>query len=568
MLNVSGQLSIVRKAPVSSNKFRADNYEDVIIQILSCPPICSLQLSFFKGQHTLHKPAQNGRRRETIFLGGVSMSEEVVLKDELVRKMARTGGNILGTRHRRKGGPDNDPRATQVVVLDQDGNVLSRIELETEDDELDFIRGRFPVAKKKIEETDNPSVYPFRHVSWKKLKKGADISDVNPLHIMKQGKEVLVATHVPVLYEGLMKGDTVAGILGGSGDRWNAACFRQGKKISAKVFRVPSFILSKNREIDDNDEDGYNTGKLFLSHPELFYEVNIYDREVIAVRELLDLRMRAMKNRIAIGQQIQQSLVGSIFTSEEDLYPEGTIEDACLQEIASDKIYEAIEEEEARRVKKLIQSVEGTKDLWERIFEPVEGWGPMQAAKIIATVGDIRRFATDASFRSYCELRPKTKDEKGNFVHPRLQFPRKRRGSVSKVSPIRQAIFLLVDQANRRPTSLWGRKLLENKAKLRERHPEPVMMPSADPKTGKDKIDSKTGKPVLVKCYTDGHIHKMGIWKTAEQICNHIYHEWWKIAREREARIKDGKILDMPELKDTKSEDLESDNDTKDEMTA
>ena len=328
---------------------------------------------------------------------------------------------------------------------------------------------------------------------------------------------------------------------------------------------MPSFLLSKNREIEDNDEDGYNTGKLFLAKPDLFYEVNIWDREVIAVRELLDLRMRAMKNRIAIGQQILQGLIGKIFTDEDDLYPEGTIEDAYLAEIASDTIYLGAEAEEARREKNLVKQVEHL-ELWARIFEPAVGWGPMQAAKIIATVGDIRRFATAANFRSYCELRPKTKDDKGNPVHPRLQFPRKRRGSVSKVSAIRQAIFLLVDQANRRPASFWGKKLLENKAVLRARHPEPVMMPSADPKTGKDKIDSKTGEPVLVKCYTDGHIHKMGIWKTAEQICNHIYDEWWKIAREREARIKEGKILDMPEPKSEKTDDSESD--AKDELRA
>lgn len=492
------------------------------------------------------------------------MSESIIRPSELVRTMARTGGNILGTRHRRKGGRDDDPRATQIVVMDHAGNVLSRIELETEDDELDFVRGRLPVAHRKIKISDNPSIYPSRHVQWKKLKKGDDVSDYPENHIRKIGKDTFVATHIPMLYEGLMKGDTVAGILGGSGDRWNAACFRQGKKIGAKVFRVPSFILSKNREINDYEEDGYNTGKLFLSRPDLFYEVSVFDREVISVRELLDLRIRAMKTRIAIGQQIQQSLIGKIFTSEEDLYPEGTIEDACLQEIASDRIYEEVEKEEERRVKKLIQSVKGTRDLWERIFEPVEGWGPMQAAKIIATVGDIRRFATAANFRSYCELRPKTKDDKGNPIHPRLQFPRKRRGSVSKVSPIRQAIFLLVDQANRRPDSFWGKKLLENKAKLRERHPQPVMMPSADPKTGKDKIDPRTGEPVLVKCYTDGHIHKMAIWKTAEQICNHIYEEWWEIAREREARIKKGQILEaLAAFGDEKPEHLDTENNTK-----
>lgn len=462
---------------------------------------------------------------------------------EAVRKMARSGGNILGTRHRRKGGPEHEPRVTQVVIMDRDGNVLSRVDLKTEDDELDFVRGRFPVKHQAIKKTDDPLDHPIRHLKWRKIKKDEDTSEIPENHLLKIERQTFVITHIPVLFDGLMPGDTVIGMLGGTGDRWNAACFRQGKKIGAKVFRVASFILAKNREIEDNDEDGYNLAKLFLAKPDLFYEVNIFDREVIAVRELLDLRTRAMKNRIAIGQQIEQGLIGKIFTDEEDLYPEGTIEEFCLNKIASDKIYQDAEAEEKRREKDLIRQV-GRLEIWEKIFKPMVGWGPMQAAKIIATIGDIRRFPSDKQFRSYCELRPKTKDEKGDPTHPRLQFPRKRRGFISKPSEIRQAIFLLVDQANRRPESFWGKKLLENKAALRAKHPEPVMLPSANPKTGKDKIDKKTGDVVLVKCYTDMHIHKMAIWKTAEQICNYIYDEWWKIAREREEKIK-GKVLEM-----------------------
>lgn len=571
------------------------------------------------------------------------------MAEVLKRKMARTGGNILGTRHRVKGiGPDMEPRPTKVTVLGKDGQTLDAVDLHTEDDELDFIRGIFPVKHKKIEGSDDPNAYPVRHVKWKKVKESEDIDKVPEHHTMKLGKEVFIATHVPVLFDGLMPGDTVVGVLGGSGDRWNAACFRQGQKIGARVYRATPFVLSQNREIEDKDEDGYNIARLFIKHPELFYEVEVWDRQLIEVREKLDLRRRAMKNRIAIEQQIRQALIGMVYTSEDDLYPEGTIEDACNKEVANDKILAAAIEEEKRREKNLTRAVEKL-ELWSRIFEPMVGSGPMQASKIIAGIGDIRRFRVEpdhakiqalrayraeletkanfsegyekikdtigpdvnhydvlnmirdwklanskaqdakllneaittlvevrkltmraysrgmAKFRAYCGVHLRTIDKNGNPIHPRLQFPRKRRrsevstGLANWNNAIRQALYLLVEQANRRPESFWGKKLLENKKRFRAKHPEPEMIPSADPKTGKDKINAKTGEVVLVECYTIGHIHKMAWWATAQQIANHIFNEWNKIEDEREVRrstkiieVKDG---DAPRQNDSGDSD-------------
>jgi hypothetical protein len=74
----------------------------------------------------------------------------------------------------------------------------------------------------------------------------------------------------------------------------------------------------------------------------------------------------------------------------------------------------------------------------------------------------------------------------------------------------RQAMYLLAEQWVKRPDSFWGRKLKENKARLRVIHPE---------------ILEVEGK----KRYTDGHIHKMACWRTATQFVRKLANDWIKL---------------------------------------
>ena len=85
-------------------------------------------------------------------------------------------------------------------------------------------------------------------------------------------------------------------------------------------------------------------------------------------------------------------------------------------------------------------------------------------------------------------------------------------------------------QFNRRPKSVWGAKLLENKRKLRETHPEPIQS------------ENKNGK--MVKKYSDGHILKMAQWRTVTQFCVWLYREWRKLdAEAMEPKAEAARIL-------------------------
>jgi hypothetical protein len=80
---------------------------------------------------------------------------------------------------------------------------------------------------------------------------------------------------------------------------------------------------------------------------------------------------------------------------------------------------------------------------------------------------------------------------------------------------VRQALYLLGEQFNRRPDSEWGKKLLHCKALRRAAHPEVVT--------------SEDGK----KRHTNGHIHKSGIWKVLSRFVDHIFQEWTRLEKEQ-----------------------------------
>lgn len=141
-----------------------------------------------------------------------------------------------------------------------------------------------------------------------------------------------------------------------------------------------------------------------------------------------------------------------------------------------------------------------------------------------------------AKLRKYCGVAP-TADGK---------FPRRRKGEAALWSPdARQALYLLGEQCNRRPDSVWGQRLRENKVALREKHPEVECSTCHIPwdecthhgKSEAEQVVSETQempgteqpKNRHVRRYTDGHIHKMAIWKTASQFVTWLFGEWLKI---------------------------------------
>ena len=397
-----------------------------------------------------------------------------------------------------------------LVAIRNDGDSKA-YELETETDELDFLLGRFPTSWREKGRDEDVSKLPLHHVKSRK-KKGTD--------------EEIVS--VPATLDGLHAGDTVGMILGGSGDRFAAALSRRAEEFGSgtRVMRVPPFVFKDRRPTDLKDEDHIVLVELVERSSDLFYELGPRDRAFIRVKEALAARKEAQLARMGCAQRLRQRFIGSIFLSEEGRYPEGDLEDEYDRLKASDPILTKLLEEEKTREKELRKLLIQL-DVWTYVLEPVRGCGEVLAAGIIVPIGDIRRFKSDAKLKAFC----------GVHVLSDGRFARKRRGEVSNWSPAaRQALYLLGDQFNRNPDSVWGRKLREYKAKLRAKHPVPVEVPRSGSGNGHaEEVSSpdtpaKNGKKVkkaaTVKRYTDGHIHKMAIWRTLTKFVEWLYKEW------------------------------------------
>ncbi len=497
---------------------------------------------------------------------------------------------VIGFRHRIKKTAKGEARPTQVAIRTVSTGAVISLALDTETDEVDFVLGRYPTKWRKAEEGEDLSAFAKHHVV--PVKKGS--TDMK----------------VPAAYEGLSTGDAVVTTLGGSGGYFALASARRGQKIGAAVYRItPGGLKDARGEDGDKDKDAELLVTLFMDGVQKFYDVRERDGAGILVTELLRSRTEAMQARIACGQRLRGQAIGSAFRQageNVDVFKGiGNIEAEFDRLKATDAVYMALETEELRRFRELTKSVEAM-DVYADIFDSVDGAGPATAARIIAAVGDVRRFQVkvdqkeidrlrseihaceelagvdtwdpndlglvsyegDASaetakaawqeaverkdrkrqiqivrsnlrragaeseaetldeslrlreqigalhrkaeqrgenkFLAFCGVGLRMEDGKGVFM-------RRKAGARANWQPeARQGFYLLGDQWNKRPDSVWGKKLREVKAKLRATHPEPV------------KNEKKT-------LYTDGHIQRMAVWRTITLFAKWLYREWVKL---------------------------------------
>lgn len=401
---------------------------------------------------------------------------------------------IIGIRHRTKKTKDGDARPTLVAILDGEARIAH--ELNDDTAELDFVLGRFPTSWREVEPNEDLTKFPRHHVREEKSRKRDAAKDAKVIR-------------VPANYDGLQSGDTVAMALGGSGDRLAFALSRRGDEIHASLMRTPPYVLKAKRGERPKEEDHFALAELATAEPQLFTRVGAADRTLIRVREAYRSRRFTQQDRIACEQRLRQQTIGAVFLSEEGRYPEGSIEDEYDRVKTSDPGLSFLESEEAKRERELKNEVRKLA-IWPGVFAPIVGIGEVLAAGLISSVGDIRRFASASKFAKFC----------GVHVMADGSFPRFRRGLTgddqSHHNPTaRQTMFLIADQFNYRPESYWGQYLRSTKARMRERHPEPVAIGNT-------------------KKYTDAHIARMARWRTLTRFAESLYKEWY--AAETEAR--------------------------------
>jgi len=313
---------------------------------------------------------------------------------------------------------------------------------------------------------------------------------------------------------GLHAGDLVATMLGGSGDAFVFALAGHYLKQDVTFIRTPSFRIRDYRpDPDDSSQDVYVIADMAQADEEDFYPITEKDLQFIFITQAWPAYERAMKARMAYTQRLAKISHDEAYVLASDIAPREVFDKKGKRKGVTDAGLEALEKEESLRLHALEHAL-GELDIYRDIFEPIEGIGPKLAGRLISAIIDIRRFPDEAKLMAYLGVHTIADgDSRG--------FPRQRRGQRANWnSTARQALFLLAEQANKRPGSKWGQELRSAKARLRAKHPLPIKIPR---KVGVDG-DGET----LVTKYSDAHIHKMASWRMATRFVRYLYRAWYR----------------------------------------
>ena len=445
-------------------------------------------------------------------------------------------GRYVGLRPRIKQTANGEARPTQVVVIDAKTGVLKHYDLDTEDDEFDFIiHGKWPVDGK------------FRAV-----KEDEDLSCFLPHHIVKDDPKVATRKgravkpdQVPVAYDGLKEGDAVAMCLGGlGGDILALAICRHGKKRGFAGFQTPSFRLKEIRGEKSKDGDAELLATLLRDQPNEFREISDLEQEVVAARIAANRRRDLLNTRMVIAQQSAAAFKFNAFCTEAGGVSDVGYGKALELAEKNDTVLQAIFAEETileRGCKKACEQL----PIYTNVLEPQKGIGPLTSVVIIGTIGDIRRFPTVGKFKAYCGL----------HVTEGGRFPRQKRGERSAWNrELRQVFFNIGESFNKFPDGFWGARLRENKAMYQKRHPHPILREisgykntgvKAEPvytgnefalvagsyslKSGVYHLNLPEGGTADVKGvqkYTPAHIQRMAVWRTVTEFAEWLYWRW------------------------------------------
>ncbi len=414
------------------------------------------------------------------------------MSDVLLQKT----GRLVAIAHRVKArvvnGEKVDSLPTRVLIVNTDGTTMN-LDLDDDNHELDFVQGRFATRFEKEKDEEG--------------------------------------NKVPVEFQGLRPDDTILMTLGGSGDPLAYAISRKGEDVGFTLYRMSASMLKAlrgNKPSDQKKRDSSELETLVKAWQEklaIFHKSDAADRTRIRIGALYRAYKENQQARIGQGARLRQSAIGAIFMSVDGLFPEGSMMQNLMKDFTHTfkkhfqkkskplEVYEALVKAENNARSELEKAVESS-HLW-KIFEPIIGIGPSIAGGLISSIGDIRKFPTEAAFWAFCGLHTlKTngvKLAKGEQPIGGI-MARRRTGQLSNWNPtLKQSLYMLADQFNRRPDSYWGKKLRLNKKLYRIKYPTAM-------KNEADKLR-----------YSDGHIHNMALWKTLRQFTRWLYRDWTRL---------------------------------------
>lgn len=276
-------------------------------------------------------------------------------------------------------------------------------------------------------------------------------------------------------------GDRIYLSMGGGADKFCIALAR----MKAVIFRIPTHDLKRYREELELDKDDICQ----VLYRAAINNVNFYPFEERDQKVAQLLVLTRAFDDLQKGTRIPHQLRMYSFLNDLSLiYPDRAT--VTEKDILKDPSVAALIEKE-KEIVKMIKPILKSLPIFKAVFDPIHRVGPLIAARLIAEIGDIRRFPVHMALISYAGWGQK--DGK----------PRKRRkGQVANWNNnFKTVIYLFTVQVNLSPEDAPFRVLRD-----------------------KYRMQDEKKNPGLSK----GHYFNRANRFIAQRFLRHIYHDWCK----------------------------------------
>jgi len=488
---------------------------------------------------------------------------------------------------------EGEARPSEACVLNLDSQ-SERFDLCDQQAEVDFLLGIMPRAWRKVEAGENIILSTFapHHLKWVGLEPDkVEVARVEGRILreepQKKGTPSLwfVLDQISVGQIGLKPGDRVAMMYGGAGELFARDMVEYWNGELA-IWRITPHKFKALREAADQSKD--NDVELLATtlrdHPEFFHLMRPIDGATATLSVVFDSRQEAMKQRIRAGNRLAGRARNALLRERRAGHPVDTLEVAVEKVRASDALYRNLLAEEARAEKDLAELLDKI-EIW-KVVSPVKGLGVSIGSRIIAAVGDIRRFMVEPNKAELAPLKAEldrlmqaadyqtTKglmnqsvlaSAKNGFERTVLARGFCLENDMTSEAELLQQALEIMKQIRRLECRANGESMFVAYCGLhvlpdgrfpRRRSGEtsnwnPVVRQAffllteqfnrrPDTEWGKKLLANKAGlrarHPDIViennkKRYTPGHILKMARWRTATQFARWFYREWVKLER-------------------------------------
>jgi hypothetical protein len=296
---------------------------------------------------------------------------------------------------------------------------------------------------------------------------------------------------VHLLLKLMQPDDIIAVGLSGKSDLICIALSKKAEEIGAQVYRI--------RYTHDIEEDeAVFLAKLVESCVGKFRLIDSRERDMLLLQFLVTSYLHEKKYAVRLEQHLRSNAIGIVFC-------EGNIAKA---DESTAKMRTCLEssKQRLREIEEKIKQVLERIDVYNKVFEQVEGCDHLIAAQLISAIHPIESFDSEYFLKKFIRIHK-------FLAHPGFFWEI----TMGRNTSARETLFMLSLEFEKLPESRWGKMYSQYMQRFRQNHPAPV----------RKKVRYGVMRRVVTQ-YTDEHIESLARWRTISRFVEWLFLAWKK----------------------------------------